>query len=240
MKLNIAHLYPDFLNLYGDTGNITSLKKRCLWRNVEVNVKEYALDDEIDFENTDIIYIGGGTDKSQKIVNERLMKMSNDIKEHAENNGVILGVCSGFEILGNYFMIGDEKIPALNIIDFHTEYSQKRIIGDIVIKCNFLDKPVVGFENHNGRVCLGANAPLGTVIYGNGNNNSDKNEGVIYKNVFGTYIHGPLLPKNPHLCDEIIKRALTRKYDLTELMPLDDAVEFEANDYIYNRFCKDN
>lgn len=237
MTLNIAQMYPDFLNLYGDSGNITSLTKRCKWRDIDVVVKKYSLDEDVDFENIDIIYLGGGTDKSRAIVNEHLKKFSSSIKEYVEKNGVVLAVCSGFEMLGNYFMYADEKVEALKIIDMYTDYSADRFIGDVVIQTSLFDKPVVGFENHNGRVFIDNNIALGTVIYGNGNNGTDKNEGIIYKNVIGTYIHGPLLPKNPQLSDEIIKRALIRKYGSAELTPLDDTVEIAANNYICKRFC---
>ncbi len=236
MKIKIAHIYPELLNLYGDNGNIASLTKRCEWRNIDVEVQKYSLNDDIDFDNIDILFIGGGSDKEQKIVCESLRKYSERIREYVENNGVLIAFCGGFEILGNYYKIKDETVQALGLIDMFTEYSDVRLIDDVIIQTDILDRPIVGFENHGGRVYINNNTPFGKVIYGNGNNGTDGFEGVIYKNVIGTYLHGPLLPKNPHLCDYIIKKALQNKYGDVELQELDDRIEFAANDYVVNRF----
>lgn len=236
MKIKIAHIYPELLNLYGDNGNIASLTKRCEWRNIDVEVQKYSLNDDIDFDNIDILFIGGGSDKEQKIVCESLRKYCERIREYVENNGVLIAFCGGFEILGNYYKIKDETVQALGLIDMFTEYSDVRLIDDIIIQTDILDRPIVGFENHGGRVYINNNTPFGKVVYGNGNNGTDGFEGVIYKNVIGTYLHGPLLPKNPHLCDYIIKKALQNKYGDVELQDLDDRIEFAANDYVVNRF----
>lgn len=237
MKLNIAHLYPDLLNLYGDRGNIAALKQRSLWRGISAEVTEYTLAQEIDFDNTDIIFIGGGSDREQKLVCGRLLEMKDKIIDFAENNGSIIAVCGGYQLLGRYYKLGDETIEGLGLLDIKTERGEKRLIGNVVIKTDFLDRPVVGFENHGGRTEINGCAPLGKVLYGHGNNGTDGTEGVIYKNVIATYLHGPLLPKNPHLCDYIIKNALTKKYGEVTLSPLDDKEEIAANDYIFNRFC---
>ena len=236
MKIKIAHIYPELLNLYGDNGNIASLTKRCEWRNIDVEVQKYSLNDDIDFDNIDILFIGGGSDKEQKIVCESLRKYCERIREYVENNGVLIAFCGGFEILGNYYKIKDETVQALGLIDMFTEYSDVRLIDDVIIQTDISDRPIVGFENHGGRVYINNNTPFGKVIYGNGNNGTDGFEGVIYKNVIGTYLHGPLLPKNPHLCDYIIKKALQNKYGDVELQDLDDRIEFAANDYVVNRF----
>lgn len=236
MKIKIAHIYPELLNLYGDNGNIASLTKRCEWRNIDVEVQKYSLNDDIDFDNIDILFIGGGSDKEHKIVCESLRKYCERIREYVENNGVLIAFCGGFEILGNYYKIKDETVQALGLIDMFTEYSDVRLIDDIIIQTDILDRPIVGFENHGGRVYINNNTPFGKVVYGNGNNGTDGFEGVIYKNVIGTYLHGPLLPKNPHLCDYIIKKALQNKYGDVELQDLDDRIEFAANDYVVNRF----
>ena len=237
MKIKIAHIYPELLNLYGDMGNIASLKKRAEWRNIQVEVTEYSIDEKIDFENIDILFVGGGSDKEQLAVCNRLREYKDDIKKYVENNGVLVALCGGFEIMGEYYVINGEKISALNILDMHTEYKNDRLIDDVIIKTNFLERPVVGFENHGGRTYIKNNKPLGTVIYGNGNNGEDSTEGVVYKNFFGSYMHGPLLPNNPHLADYIIKKALQNKYGDIELQELDDSIEFAANNYIVNRFC---
>ena len=236
MNLKIAHLYPELLNLYGDRGNIISLKKRAEWRGIDVEVKEYKLADEIDFENIDILFIGGGSDREQLLVCQRLKEIKKDFKNYVENNGVVTAICGGYQLLGKYFKMKDETVEGLGILDIYTESGEGRLIGNVVIETEFLDRPIVGFENHGGRTYIENHNPLGKVVYGNGNNDNDKAEGVLYKNVIGTYLHGPLFPKNPHLCDYIIKKALQNKYGEVELEELDDSVEFAANDYIVNRF----
>ncbi|MBQ6907979.1 MAG: glutamine amidotransferase [Clostridia bacterium] len=236
MKLEIAHLYPELLNLYGDRGNIISLKKRLEWRGIEVCVKEYGITDEIDFESTDIIFIGGGSDREQLLVQNRLTKIKDKFKQYVENNGVVVAICGGYQLLGHYYKMNDKNIDGLDILDIYTESGKGRLISNVVINTNFLDRPVVGFENHGGRTYIGKHDPLGKVVFGNGNNGIDGFEGVVYKNVIGTYLHGPLFPKNPHLCDYVIKKALQNKYGDVELKSLDDKIEFFANDYIVNRF----
>lgn len=236
MNLKIAHLYPELLNLYGDRGNIISLKKRAEWRGIDVEVKEYKLADEIDFENIDILFIGGGSDREQLLVCQRLKEIKKDFKNYVENNGVVTAICGGYQLLGKYYKMKEETVEGLDILDIYTESGEGRLIGNVVIETEFLDRPIVGFENHGGRTYIKNHNPLGKVVYGNGNNDNDKAEGVLYKNVIGTYLHGPLFPKNPHLCDYIIKKALQNKYGEVELEELDDSVEFAANDYIVNRF----
>lgn len=236
MNLKIAHLYPELLNLYGDRGNIISLKKRAEWRGIDVEVKEYKLADEIDFENIDILFIGGGSDREQLLVCQRLKEIKKDFKNYVENNGVVTAICGGYQLLGKYYKMKDETVEGLGILDIYTESGEGRLIGNVVIETEFLDRPIVGFENHGGRTYIENHNSLGKVVYGNGNNDNDKAEGVLYKNVIGTYLHGPLFPKNPHLCDYIIKKALQNKYGEVELEELDDSVEFAANDYIVNRF----
>lgn len=236
MNLKIAHLYPELLNLYGDRGNIISLKKRAEWRGIDVEVKEYKLADEIDFENIDILFIGGGSDREQLLVCQRLKEIKKDFKNYVENNGVVTAICGGYQLLGKYYKMKDETVEGLGILDIYTESGEGRLIGNVVIETEFLDRPIVGFENHGGRTYIENHNSLGKVVYGNGNNDNDKAEGVLYKNVIGTYLHGPLFPKNPHLCDYIIKKALQNKYGEVELEELDDSVEFAANDYVVNRF----
>ena len=236
MKINIAHLFPDLLNLYGDKGNIAALKKRLEWRNIEAEVKEYKIGDEIDFKNTDIILLGGGSDREQLSVLEYLSGCRENLIDYIENNGVLLAICGGFELLGKYSYFNGAKIDCLDILDIYTKFAQTRFTENVILKTDFLQRPIVGFENHSGRTYINNLLPLGTVECGNGNNGEDKTEGVMYKNVIGTNLHGPLLPKNPHLCDYIIKKALQNKNGEVELKNLDDNIEFAANDYIVNRF----
>ena len=236
MKLTIGHLYPELLNLYGDRGNIISLQKRAQWRGIDAEVIEYNLSDEIDFSKLDIVFVGGGSDREQLLVCKRLSEIKTQFKEYVEDNGVVVAICGGYQLLGHYYKLKNEFIEGLSILDIFTESGEGRLISNVVIKTNLFERPVVGFENHGGRTYIGDCTPLGEVAYGNGNNGTDKGEGVIYKNVIGTYLHGPLFPKNPHLCDYVISKALERKYGNVTLEELDDSIELAANDYIVNRF----
>lgn len=239
MKLTIGHLYPDLLNLYGDRGNIQCLMKRCLWRGIEAETVSFELDDKIDFSNLDIVLLGGGSDREQMLVCEKLKEIQKDFKEYVEQDGVVIAICGGYQLLGNYYNTEKGKMEGLSLVDMYTEQGENRLIDNIVLQSELFDMPIVGFENHGGRTFIGENSPLGKVLYGSGNDGKSGYEGVVYKNVIGTYLHGPLLPKNPQLADELILRALRKKYgkDVT-LAPLDDSQEKAANDYIYNRFVK--
>ncbi|WHH57051.1 glutamine amidotransferase [Petroclostridium sp. X23] len=241
-KLTIGHLYPDLLNLYGDRGNILSLKKRCEWRGITVEIKEYELNDDIDFSQLDIIFLGGGSDREQLLVCNRLKEIKKDINEYVEDNGVVVAVCGGYQLLGHYYKLKDQSIEGLSVLDIYTEMGNTRLIGNVVIESELLGKTekIVGFENHGGRTHINDHQPLGIVEYGHGNNGKDGYEGVIYKNVIGTYLHGPLFPKNPALTDYVLSKALSRAYpdSFTQLPVLDDAVELNARDYIVQRFSK--
>ena len=239
MKLTIGHLYPDLLNLYGDRGNIQCLMKRCQWRGIEAETISFELNDPIDFTGLDIVLLGGGSDREQMLVCEKLREIRGDFKEYVENNGVVIAICGGYQLLGNYYKTDQGMIKGLELVDMHTEQQEGRLISNIVLKSDLFDMPIVGFENHGGRTFIGNNKPLGKVLYGLGNDGQTGYEGVVYKNVIGTYLHGPLLPKNPQLADWLITQALRRKYgEIPMLEPLDDIQEKEANDYIYKRFVK--
>jgi Predicted glutamine amidotransferase len=238
MKIRIGHLYPDLLNLYSDRGNIRCLMQRCKWRGIEAETIEYKLEDDIDFENIDIILLGGGSDREQKLVCSRLTEIKDDFSKYVERQGVVIAVCGGYQLLGKSYKMGDEIIEGLNIVDIKTESGEGRLIGNIVIQSDLFDMPLVGFENHGGRTIIGDVKPLGKVISGFGNNDTDKQEGIIYKNVIGTYLHGPLLPKNPHLCDYLLEKALSNKYKNIKLAPLDDTLELRANKFIVDKYIK--
>lgn len=239
MKLTIGHLYPDLLNLYGDRGNIQCLMKRCLWRGIEAETIAFELDDKIDFSNLDIVLLGGGSDREQMLVCEKLKEIQKDFKEYVEQDGVVIAICGGYQLLGNYYKTEEGIIEGLSLVDMYTEQGENRLIDNIVLQSEFFDMPIVGFENHGGRTFIGENKPLGKVLYGSGNDGKSGYEGVVYKNVIGTYLHGPLLPKNPQLADELILRALKKKYgENITLSALDDSQEKAANDYIFNRFVK--
>lgn len=239
MKLTIGHLYPDLLNLYGDRGNIQCLMKRCLWRGIEAETIAFELDDNIDFSNLDIVLLGGGSDREQMLVCEKLKEIQKDFKEYVEQGGVVIAICGGYQLLGNYYKTKEGIIEGLSLVDMYTEQGENRLIDNIVLQSELFDMPIVGFENHGGRTFIGENKPLGKVLYGSGNDGKSGYEGVVYKNVIGTYLHGPLLPKNPQLADELILRALRKKYgENITLSALDDSQEKAANDYIFNRFVK--
>ncbi len=238
MEITIGHLYPDLLNLYGDRGNIQCMRKRLEWRGIEAKVKEYQLTDTIDFAELDIVLLGGGSDREQMLVCNQLKTIQKDFKAYVEDGGTVLAVCGGYQLLGHYYDTSEGRIEGLSLVDLYTEQGSPRLISNIVIENEQFPYPIVGFENHGGRTHIGDNCPLGRVTFGFGNNGEDKEEGVLYKGVVGTYLHGPLLPKNPHVCDYLLKNALERKYGSILLEPLEDAQEREANQYIVDRFKK--
>lgn len=238
MEVRIGHLYPDLLNLYGDRGNIQCLRKRCEWRGIDAKVTEFESMDAIDFKGLDIVLLGGGSDREQMLVCEKLKKIQKDFKEYVEDGGVVIAVCGGYQLLGHYYDTDDGRIEGLSLVDLYTEQGKPRLISNIVLKSELFETPVVGFENHGGRTYIGENQSFGRVLFGHGNDGASGAEGVLYKNVVGTYLHGPLLPKNPQVSDYLIERALERKYGKSELAPLDDAQELEANRYIVERFVK--
>ena len=237
-KITIGHLYPDLLNLYGDRGNIQCLKKRCEWRGMEAEVKEFQLDDAVGFAGLDIVLLGGGSDREQMLVCRKLKEIQSSFKSYVEDGGSVIAVCGGYQLLGHYYDTEEGRIEGLSLVDLYTEQGSPRLISNIVIENEKFPYPITGFENHGGRTYLGEGlSPLGKVLFGSGNNGKDGYEGVLYKNVVGTYLHGPLLPKNPHVADYLIANALDRKYGTRELTPLDDAQEMEANRYIVERFA---
>ncbi len=246
LELNICHLYPDLLNIYGDRGNVTALKKRCEWRNIGVNIHNVSLGDEFTPSEYDMVFMGGGQDYEQEIVQRDIRNKKGAIIDAIDAGMVFLCICGGYQLLGKYYRTWEgNEIEFLDILDIWTIGGKKRMIGNLVFECAFLQPTattatsansglVVGFENHSGRTYLGPSVqPLGRVIKGFGNNGEDCNEGARYKNVFCTYSHGSLLPKNPALADYLILTALERKYPfISELASLDDTMEIRAHDAI--------
>ena len=233
LKLNIAHLYPELLNIYGDMGNIYALKKRCEWRNISAEVYNINQGADINPDLFDIYFIGGGQDKQQIDVAKEMQKQKENLKQAAENNAVMLAICGGYQLLGKYYLPHKgEKLEGIGILNAYTIAGNKRFIGNVTVKSNFLSpETIVGFENHSGLTYLEeGTTPIGKVITGNGNNGKDLTEGARYKNVFGTYLHGSLLPKNPQFADYLIKLALNKKYNCEiELDKLDDSIENTAH-----------
>ena len=237
MKLRIAHLYPDLLNLYGDIGNMTTLKKRCEWRDISVQIDPIYGNEKISFTDYDLVFLGGGSDREQLLVRDKLIKMKKELTAYVNDGGVLAAVCGGYQLLGSYYKLENETIEGLEILNIQTEVGKTRLISDVVIE-NEQFGTIVGFENHGGRTYINEHTPLGKVLYGSGNNGTDGNEGVIYKNVIATYLHGSLLPKNPKLADHIIKLMLEQRGLPSKLKPLDDTIENNAHQYIIDRFLK--
>lgn len=237
MELNICHLYPDLLNVYGDVGNILILKYRAEKRGIKVNIHNISLNDDFDHENTDILFFGGGQDFEQSIVSTDLKTKKRDaLKEYIENEKVAIAICGGYQLLGNYYMTPNgEKIEGLGILDIYTESGSNRFIGNTVIYNEDFNETYVGFENHSGRTFINNLKPLGKCINGFGNNGEDNYEGCIYKNTFCTYFHGSLLSKNPELADRLLTLALNKKYDSITLEPLNDELELKAKDSIIKK-----
>ena len=237
MKLTIGHLYPDLLNLYGDRGNIQCFRKRLEWRGIEAEVIPFLSGDKIDFSCLDIVLLGGGSDREQELVCGYLKDIRDDFKQYVEKGGVVLAVCGGYQLLGKYYKTQTKTIEGLAILDITTEWEPERLVKNIILDSPLFDMPVVGFENHGGRTYIGKHTPLGKVFFGYGNRGKSGYEGVVYNNVIATYLHGPLLPKNPQVCDYLLERALKRKYGGdVELAPLADELERSANSYIAERY----
>lgn len=241
MELNICHLYPDLLNVYGDVGNILILKSRAEQRGIKVNVINNSLNDKLDINNIDIIFFGGGQDFEQSIVSKDLMTVKKeDLTSYVENEKVLLAICGGYQLLGNYYMAQNgEKIKGLGILDIYTESGDKRFIGNTIIYNEDFNETYVGFENHSGRTHINNLSPLGKCLEGFGNNGETKEEGCIYKNTYCSYFHGSLLSKNPELADRFLKIALSKKYNTDVVLEsLDDTFELNAKESIIKRFKK--
>jgi hypothetical protein len=236
MRLRLLALYPEQMNIYADRGNILFLQRRCEWRGIEFEAASAGPGDSIDPAAHDFLYIGGGQDRDQRLVAADMLATKREgIAGAAGDGAVVLAVCGGYQLLGHSYQLGDERIPGLGIADLETVRSDgPRLIGNIEIEVDLGGgpRPLAGFENHGGRTHLGADGtPLGRVVSGHGNNGRDGFEGVRQGNLIGTYMHGPLLPKNAWLADRLIQLALARGEGAEpELEPLDDTLEQAAHD----------
>ena len=241
MELNICHLYPDILNLYGDRGNVLCMRKRLGWRGIDANVEEVSIGQKLEASKYDLLFIGGGQDFEQEVLLRDLSSgKAQDIRTAVEEEKTFLAICGGYQMLGEYYKTWDGvQLDFIGAIGVHTIGAKERMIGNYMFRTTpeSGDTVVVGFENHSGKTYLSEQvAPLGMMLSGNGNNGEDKTEGARYKNVFGTYSHGSLLPKNPVLCDFILQTALNHRYDGAEpLAPLDDTLELNAHRYMQER-----
>lgn len=224
------------MNLYGDRGNVISIKKRCEWRGIPVEVVDVGLGERVSPTGCDVFLFGGGQDREQSLLAEDLSGSKGaDLRAIADDGGVVLGVCGGYQLMGHYYETPEgEKLPGIGIFDLHTEpggEDEARLIGNVLVRVALEDgtpREVVGFENHGGRTYLSGAEPLGEVVSGYGNNGRDGGEGARRLNAYGTYLHGSLLPKNPWLTDQLILEAVRRVDDTFELEPLDDTIEERA------------
>lgn len=235
MELKICHMYPDVLNLYGDRGNIICLADRLEWRGIGCSVTRLPIGETASLADFDLVFIGGGQDFEQQVLLEDLHRgKDREIRAAVEDGVTFLTICGGYQMLGNYYETHDGvRCDFIGALDLCTVGSDTRMIGNYKFRCapESGGSVVVGFENHSGKTRLGPGVkPLGQVLAGFGNNGEDGTEGARYKNVFGTYSHGPLLPKNPELCDFIVRTALERRYGAAQLPPLGDEAENRAHD----------
>lgn len=246
-ELKILYLYPDLLELYGDYGNIQVLEYRIKSRGFNAIIDTYSIgDDKPDFNSYDLIFAGGGADNEQSILSDDLVKYKDDIKSAVESGVFFLLICGAYQLFGKYYKgVDGNIIPGLEIFDYYTEAisdRKKRCIGNIVIEVtlNGFTTKVLGFENHGGQTFNVTNS-FGHVLFGNGNKFGDTEEGFFMNNVIATYLHGPLLSKNPEITDYIIKYCLDRKYDENfALEPLNDNFENLCRNQLIDRFLNNN
>ena len=242
-QLAIAHLYPDQMNIYGDRGNILTLRQRARWRAIEARVDGIRPGEPADWSRYDLAFFGGGQDSGQALIAEDfVLRQAPGLRAAIEHDLVVLAICGGYQLLGHYFLTHTgERLPGIGVLDVHTVGGDRRLIGDIVVDWSesSAGQParLVGFENHSGRTYLGTGVrPLGRVVRGFGNNGEDGTEGANYRNVHGCYMHGSLLPKNPHFADHLLELALRRRYGpAVALAPLDDRLELMAHDVMVER-----
>jgi len=235
LELRLIALYPEQMNIYADRGNVLFLQRRCEWRGIGFSYTACGSGEAFEPDEHDLIYIGGGQDRDQKAVAADLVESKREaITAALASDAVLLAVCGGYQLLGHSYELGDERIEGLGLADLKTVREPgERLIGNVAIEVDLGQGPRVlaGFENHGGRTYLGEDAePLGRVLKGHGNNGADGHEGVRIGNAIGTYLHGPLLPKNTWLADHLIKAAIARRTGRApELEPLDDRLEEAAH-----------
>ncbi|NLJ94667.1 MAG: glutamine amidotransferase [Clostridiaceae bacterium] len=215
-KLRLAYLYPDYLNLYGDRGNIICLRKRAIWHNFDFEVTRISIGDKFEPYKYDLIFMGGGQDSDQQLIYDDLINDKGErLKEAIEAGIVMLSICGGYQLMGHrYVDHSGREIKGLGILDIETIAKPGRLVGDLIFETQLPieNKVLIGFENHGGRTYLGKKAkPIGKVLVGSGNNGEDQSEGVYYKNLYGTYSHGSFLPRNPDMADYLLKLAVERK-----------------------------
>ncbi len=247
-SLKLAHLYASQMNVYGDRGNVIALRQRCAWRGIDLTVTAVEPGDEVDWPSFDLAFFGGGQDSSQTLIaNDLLERQGPGLRAAIDDGLVLLAICGGYQLLGHYFLTHTgERLPGLGALDVYTVGGKQRLIGNIVVEANLGQEDegpsvrLVGFENHSGRTYHGPGVrPLGRVLVGHGDNGEDGVGGAVYRNSFGCYLHGSLLPKNPQLTDHLISLALKRRYGpAAELPPLDATLELRAQQTMLERLVR--
>jgi len=231
-RLRLGHLYPALMNIYGDRGNILTLERRCRLRDIDLEVVPLEVGDALDPAAFDMLFMGGAQDNEQRLVAEDLAATKGGLREAVEDGAVFLGVCGGYQLSGHFYRgLDGSELRGAGVFDLYTLHpgpKAKRLIGNLAAQWE--GGTLAGFENHGGRTYLGPRTqPLAKVIRGYGNDGVSGFEGARYKNAFGCYLHGPLLPKNPVFADHLISLALERKYGDGALQPLDDALELMSH-----------
>lgn len=227
--VRILHLYPEVMNIYGDMGNVIALRKRLEWRGYQVHYERLGPGQDLDLAGVDIVFGGGGQDVGQERIAADLGRHRAALRDAAARGSVMLVVCGMFQLFGHRFVTaGGTEIPGVSVLDLETIAGSRRLIGNVVLRSSW--GRIVGFENHSGRTIRAPGLPpLGVVEKGFGNDGVSREEGAVFRNVFGTYLHGSLLPKNPRLADELLGRALSRRAgEPVTLEPLDDHLEDAA------------
>ena len=247
MSIRVCHLYPKLLSVAGDRGNLFAITRRCAWRGIETSVVEADMGDLPDFTAFDLILLHGGQDCEMRVAAQDLQLKAGSLREAVETDAVVLAVCAGYQLLGKcYAPAAAPPISGIGVLDVVTEGGSSRFMSHIAVDCDLGQggqHHLVGFENHSGRTYLGAGAaPLGQVIAGSGNNGKDGTEGARYRQVYATYLHGPVLPKNAWLTDHLISMALGHRYrdagPLDVLAPLDDQAEAAAHAASFRLACR--
>jgi CobQ-like glutamine amidotransferase family enzyme len=232
VDLRICHLYGDLMSIYGDRGNVLTLRRRAEWRGIDATVETVSAGDRLDPDRYDLYFFGGGQDAQQDIVAEDLAGPNGAaLKAAAASGAAMLSVCGGYQLLGHYYRpFEGPELKGVSLLDVHTVAGRRRFIGNVLATA---EQPLVGFENHSGLTYLGTDAkPLATVVVGAGNNGEDRTEGARQGNIIGTYLHGSILPKNPWLADRLIAWALERRHGSVTLAPLDDDLERNARESV--------
>jgi hypothetical protein len=233
-KIVVGHLYPEYLNIYADRGNIAVLERRADWRGIGFDYRTIGFGEDANPDEYDLYYVGGGQDREQALVAPDLATKGESLREAVDGGAAFLAVCGGYQLLGRFYRDrSGAELPGIGLLPHHTVAGERRMIGDVLLECELEHghrRTLAGFENHAGRTYLDEGAePLGRVVAGFGNNGEDGVEGSRVGNALGTYLHGPLLPRNPWLADWLIGKALARRLgDAPDLEPLPDDFESSA------------